>query len=61
MTALLSILWFVWIVVSIVAIFQFVGFSGLVRMFPEGRRAWHFPVQLLSLLNFAIAVLFHPF
>tara|TARA_Y100000310_G_scaffold321546_1_gene379311 strand:+ start:2656 stop:2838 length:183 start_codon:yes stop_codon:yes gene_type:complete len=58
---MLAILWFLWLLFSIYLIFEFVGMSGLVSMFPEGRRWWHLPSQLLSIGHFAIVVLFHPF
>lgn len=61
MAALLAISWFVWLIGSVVCIFHFIGFSGLTAMFPEGRRSWHFPIQLLTLVNFALVVKFDPF
>ena len=56
-----AIIWFVLICASTAFIFTVVGWSGLTGMFPEGRRWWHFPVQLLSLVIFAALVLNHPF
>lgn len=61
MTALLNIGWFVGFIVSIVTVFHFVGFSGLTNMFPEGKRDWHFPVQMSALAFFAVMVLCNPF
>ena len=61
MTAFLNILWFIGFVLSILLVFEFVGFRGLVNMFPEGRRAWHLPLQLLTLVFFAAMVLYNPF
>ena len=61
MTAALNILWFVGFVLSMVLVFEFIGFRGLTNMFPEGRRAWHFPVQILTLVFFASMVLYNPF
>ena len=61
MSAFKDIMWFVGTIASITAIFELVGFSGLVRMFPEGRRWWQFPAQLLSLAAFAALVLVNPF
>lgn len=61
MTALLAILWFLWLVVSWVLVFEFVGAAALVNMFPEGRKWWLFPAQVISLLSFAACVHFHPF
>jgi hypothetical protein len=61
MQALLTIVWFLSLLISVDLIFVFVGFSGMTQMFPEGKRWWHFPVQLLTLAIFAAVVLFHPF
>lgn len=60
MEALKIIGWFSWLIVSIMAVFELIGFSGLTRMFPEGRRGWHFPAQLAALAFFAGAVLCNP-
>jgi hypothetical protein len=61
MSALLAIGWFISLYVSVAVVFHTIGWSGLVRMFPEGWRWWQFPVQLLSLAFFAAVVLNHPF
>lgn len=61
MRALLSIGWFVWMLVAIYAVNVMHGFTGLVRMFPEGYRWWQFPAQLASLAHFAAVVLLNPF
>lgn len=61
MNALFAIAWFVGLSVSVLLVFEFVGNAGITRMFPEGRRWWHLPVQLASLTLFAAVVLFHPF
>lgn len=61
MEAAKIILWFVGTCISVAFIFEYIGFSGLTRMFPEGYRWWHFPVQLLTLGVFATLVLLHPF
>ena len=53
--------WFLWLWLSVYLVFVFVGFSGLVGMFPEGRRVWHLPVQLLCMCHFAVVVLLQPF
>lgn len=57
---MIQILWFIGLLVSIYAIFVTVGMQGLVGMFPEGKRWWHLPSQLLSLAVFSIFVLYHP-
>lgn len=61
MTALYNIAWFIALILSIFGVFGCIGFRGLVNMFPEGRRWWHFPAQILALTIFAAAVLNHPF
>jgi hypothetical protein len=61
MHAIYTIFWFVGLLFNIACIFHFIGFSGITRMFPEGHRRWHFPVQLLTLATFAVLVLVHPF
>lgn len=53
--------WFIWVMLSIFAVFEFVGICRLVRMFPEGGRWWITPGAWCSLLIFAWAVLAHPF
>ena len=58
---MLAIIWFLWLLATIWAIFAFVGMSGIVELFPESRRWWHLPSQLLSIGHFAIVVLCHPF
>lgn len=61
MTALIPILWALWFAISVGAVFECVGWRSMVQFFPEGRRWWMFPVQLVSLGNFAACVLFNPF
>ena len=61
MNALLNISWFLAFAWSIWLVFEFVGFAGLTRMFPEGKRAWHLPAQLLTLVFFGAMVLYNPF
>ena len=61
MEALIPIGWIVWLLVSIWLIFCFVGFRGLVNMFPEGYCWWHLPSQLGTLAHFAAVILLHPF
>ena len=61
MSALIAIGWFLWLCLSVVLVFHFVGMSSIVNMFPEGRRRWHLPAQLFTLAFFAAAVLCHPF
>jgi len=61
MSSLFAIAWFLMLCMSIFAVFHVIGFSGLTRMFPEGKRWWHLPVQLASLAVFAAVVLNHPF
>jgi len=61
MEALKIIGWFVWISVSMCIVFEFIGWSGLTKMFPEGQRWYHPFLQYGSLVFFAWAVLSHPF
>ena len=61
MTAVLNIAWFVGFALSIHLVFMFVGFNGLTNMFPEGKRVWHLPAQLATLIFFAGMVLCNPF
>ena len=61
MISLWAIGWFIIWLLSIWFIFAFVGMSGLVNMFPEGRRWWQFPVQLASIFFFGIMCIIHPF
>ena len=60
MEALKIIGWFVWLLLSIALVFQFVGFSGICNMFPEGKRAWHLPAQLAAMTFFAAAAICNP-
>ena len=61
MTALIPILWVLWFLFSVAAVFECVGWRSMVQFFPEGRRWWMLPLQLLTLFNFAMCVLFNPF
>lgn len=61
MNAVIAIGWAVALAVSVMAIFALVGMHGMVSFFPEGRRWWQLPAQLLSLALFAAVVLNHPF
>lgn len=60
MEALKAIGWFLALLISVWIVFETVGVRGLVRMFPEGRRWWMFPVQLSSLALFAAVIHFNP-
>lgn len=59
--SLYMLLWFPLLFVSVIAVFQLVGTRLMVCYFPEGRRWWMFPSQLLSLVAFAAIVINHPF
>lgn len=61
MTALLAIGWFIALLLSLAAVFKFVGARSMVIFFPEGDKWWLLPAQLASVTVFAIVVLFHPF
>ena len=60
MESIKAILWALWLLLSIILVFELIGFRGLTRMFPEGHRAWHLPAQLAALTLFAAAVLCNP-
>ena len=60
MQAIKIICWTIWLLLSMVVVFQYVGFSSMCSFFPEGKRWWHFPAQLFSLAFFAAAVLCNP-
>lgn len=61
MNAFLTIMWFLGTCLSITMVFEFVGYRGLTKFFPESRRLWHLPAQLASLGFFALMVLINPF
>lgn len=61
MNAVFAIIWFIALFASIVLIFNFIGMHGMVTFFPEGRRWWMFPLQILSLTLFSALVLINPF
>lgn len=61
MQSFLIIGWFIGFVVSILGVYQFVGMHLMVSFFPEGKRWWQIPAQIVSLALFAAFVLFHPF
>lgn len=52
--------WFVWLLITIALVFEFVGYRSASIIFPESWRPWHLPLQLLSLVLFASAVLLNP-
>jgi len=61
MIAIVIILWFIGLCISIISIYSFIGYNGLCQMFPEGRRWWH-PLRELGALGiFATIVINHPF
>lgn len=60
MEALKVIGWFIWLLLSILLVFEFVGINGICNMFPEGRRAWHRPAQFAALALFAAAAICNP-
>lgn len=61
MGAVFAIGWFLLLLLSIFAIYRSVGVHFMVNFFPEGRRWYWLPLQLLSLASFAALVHFHPF
>jgi hypothetical protein len=61
MESVMAFLWLAWLLVSVLGVFQTVGVRLMVMYFPEGRRWWLFPSQIIALAVFAAAVHFHPF
>ena len=61
MESLMAFLWLVWLLASVWGVFQTVGAHLMVMYFPEGKRWWLFPSQIIALAFFAAAVHFHPF
>jgi drug/metabolite transporter superfamily protein YnfA len=61
MSSLYAIGWFLLLAVSILSVFELVGMRTMVNFFPEGRRWWQLPAQLVSLAIFAVIVISHPF
>ena len=61
MSNIQAIFWFIGLLLAIQAIRVTFGWAGLVAMFPEGKRWWMFPVQILSLVFFAVIIRLNPF
>ena len=61
MSSLYAIGWLLLLAVSTLSVFELVGMRLMVNFFPEGRRWWHLPTQLVSLAIFAAIVINHPF
>ncbi|SUE95894.1 Uncharacterised protein [Ectopseudomonas mendocina] len=61
MSALIVIGWFIFTLVSIGCVLQFVGSLLMVEFFPEGKRWWMWPLRWVSLAFFAGMVLINPF
>jgi drug/metabolite transporter superfamily protein YnfA len=55
------VVWFLVLLFSMHLVFEVVGLRRMVQFFPEGRRWWMLPAQLVSLAIFAAVVLNHPF
>jgi hypothetical protein len=56
-----DIAWFVVLLVSINLIYSTIGIHYMVSFFPEGKRWYQLPLQLVTLALFATVVLYHPF
>lgn len=56
-----TLTWLILLAFSIYLVFVLVGMRLMVQFFPEGRRWWQTPVQLLALMFFALVVLYQPF
>lgn len=61
MSNLYAIVWFLLLAFSILSVFELVGMRSMVNFFPEGRRWWQLPAQLVSLAIFAAIIINHPF
>lgn len=53
--------WAMWLIIATFLMYSLVGISGIVNMFPEGRRWWQSPTQMASIIHFACVVLLNPF
>lgn len=60
MEAMKTIGWLLWLLLSVLMVFEFVGYRVMLAYFPEGKRWWHFPAQVAALAFFAAAVLCNP-
>lgn len=56
-----TVLWLIWLLTALFAVYQSVGLHFMVNFFPEGKRWYQIPLQLISLGYFALVVLKHPF
>lgn len=61
MQELYVIIWVAILCLSVVLNFHFVGMRLMCAFFPEGKRWWMLPVQVVTLVFFAAVVLCHPF
>lgn len=59
--AILGIVWFVCLLISVFLVLEFVGNLHLVSMFREGKKWWMWPGRIVALAIFAAVVHFHPF
>ena len=60
MAHLFAIGWALWLLAAALGIYGTVGNAALVAMFPEGKRWWHFPSEVIALCHFALVVLYNP-
>lgn len=61
MKSVLDMLWFIAMVINVVYIYRIFGYAGLTAMFPEGKRWWHWPIQVICLTIFGILCHYTPF
>lgn len=61
MEAVWVIVWLAAMLTAIVAVYQTVGVHLMVQYFPEGKRWWMLPAQLLAIAVFGVICAFHPF
>jgi hypothetical protein len=61
MHTLLSIGWFLLMMLSVYSVFATVGLHRMVQFFPEGKRWWMFPAQAASLTFYGAVMHYFPF
>lgn len=60
MTAVLAILWFIWLIIAFIFLTEVGRINAMVAMFPEGRRWWTTPLQYAAYAFFASCILLNP-
>lgn len=60
MSALLAILWFIWLIAAFVLLTEAGRIAAIVAIFPESRRWWTAPLQYGAYAFFALCILLNP-